>query len=567
MRATRPDPAARRALGQRRDEWRMVLVMIAFVIAYGTLGVRMGAMSLADPVEPQMASADGEARAARAEIVDRNGHLLAGNLPAWSLFARPHEITDPAGTAAALVPIFPDLSEATLRARLSAPRKFVWVKRPVTPRQKQAIMDLVPARPALKFGRRETRIYPAGPAAAHLLGRVGTDAEGVTSATMVGQAGAELHFDARLRDPALADRPLALSIHLGAQQAMHDVLRRGMAHLGAKAAVGVMLDVETGEVIASVSLPDFDPNAPMPSGPIDPEGPRLNRAVAGLFELGSTIKTFTAAIAIEAGLVGPQTLIDVTTPLTVRRQTFRERHKIERHITVADIISRSANLGVIRMALGVGTPAFKDKLRALGFFDPLDLEVGEAPRARPLLPPKWTDLSTATASFGHGFSISPMHLAAAYATLANGGRKVTPSLVRGGRAPGARVFSAETSAQMVEILRHTVEKGTGRRADVPGYEVGGKTGTAEKLTPGGTYDDDRVLSSFAAIFPASRPRYAMVIMLDEPTDPDSGSRQASRTAVPLAREAITRIAPIMGLKPSEDTPLAAHPALTAAYAD
>jgi cell division protein FtsI (penicillin-binding protein 3) len=525
-----------------------VLLAAAFVLAYAVAGARMALVALGEPAEPRLAAPAAETAPVRGTITDRDGRLLAANLPAWSVFARPEEVDDPAGTARALAPILPGVDAATLERRLSAPRRFVWVRRPVTPRQRQRIMDLDPARPALKFGRRDMRVYPAGRTVAHIVGRVAAAEEGVRSATLVGKAGVELAFDARLRDPARADRPLALSIDLGAQQAMRDVLARGVERYGAEGAAGVMLDVRTGEVIAMVSLPDFDPNAPVDTTLRGADSPRFNQAVTGLYELGSVFKALTAAIAIDVGVATPETELDVLTPIRVRRNLFRERHDLPRYLSVTDIVARSSNLGSIRLALGVNTGRFREHLKALGLFEPTGLELGEA-AARPLLPPEWTDLSTATISYGHGLSVSPMHLAAAYATLANGGRRVYPSLVKGGKPTGSRVFSERTATQMMQVLRATVTRGSARRAEVPGYEIGGKTGTAEKRKPNGEYDDERTRATFAAVFPTSEPRYAMVVMIDEPTDPESGSRQASRSAVPMTREAVARIAPIMGLPP------------------
>lgn len=532
-----------------RDEWRLVLVILAFMLAYGAVGVRMGALALGDPAEPRLAAGGGTDKPVRGQITDRKGRLLAANLPAWSLFARPPEIDDPAATAKAIAPIFPDLKEDWIEKRLGLDSKFVWIKRPVTPRQKQAVMDLDPAQPALKFGRRDMRIYPAGHDAAHIVGGVQAEDERVLSASLVGRAGVEYHFDARLRDPAQAGEPLALSIDLAVQSALRDVLAEGVSYFGAKAASAVLLNVHTGEVIAMVSLPDFDPNEPLTGPAGGAESPRFNRAVLGRYELGSVFKPVTAAIALETGVATPDTMVDTQTPLTYGRRRIRDIHRMPPALSLTDIVVRSSNLGSARLAMRANTKRFKVYLRQLGLFDALPVELSEAPRAVPLLPRKWIELTTMTASYGHGIAISPMHLASAYATLANGGRVVRPTLQRGGRALGPRVFSERTATQMLQILRQVVERGTGRRAEVKGYEIGGKTGTADKPKPGGGYYAKRVIATFASIFPVSQPAYALVIMLDEPTDPQSGMREASRTAVPVTGKAVQRIAPILGLRP------------------
>ena len=270
----------------------------------------------------------------------------------------------------------------------------------------------------------------------------------------------------------------------------------------------------------------------------------------------------TAAFALESGVVGPDTMIETGSALTYGRHRIRDMHRMPPEMPVTDIIVRSSNVGAARLALRVGTPRLKDYLKRLGFFDPLPLELAEAERAAPLLPPKWTDLSTMTISFGHGLAASPVHLAAAYATLASGGRRVRPTLVKGGAEPGERVFSQETSRRMMTMIREVVSRGTGRRTNLPGYAIGGKTGTADKYKPGGGYYRDRVIATFVSVFPTTNPKYVLVVSLDEPVDRSGRyiSREASRTAVPVTAAAIGRIAPLLGLRPlpvSEPAGLAA----------
>jgi cell division protein FtsI (penicillin-binding protein 3) len=273
--------------------------------------------------------------------------------------------------------------------------------------------------------------------------------------------------------------------------------------------------------------------------------------VQGRYELGSTFKVLTAAFALESGVVGPETLIETGTALTYGRYRIRDMHRMPPEMTVTAIVVRSSNVGAARLALRVGTPRLKDYFKRLGFFESLPLELAEAERAVPLLPPKWTDLSSMTISFGHGIAVSPVHLAAAFATLAGGGRRVLPTLIKGGGEPAERVFSPETARVMMQIIREVVRRGTGRRTNLPGYEVGGKTGTADKVRPGGGYYKKRVIATFASVFPTSNPRYALVISLDEPVDRSGPviKREASRTAVPVTAAAIARIAPLLGMRP------------------
>lgn len=540
---------ATRATARPRDDWRLVIVMLALFLCYAAVSVRMGLMALDEPAEPSLARSGGGIPV-RGEITDRQGRLIAANLPAFSLYANPREIKNPTKVAQELARIFPDMSEAGLYARLARDASFVWIRRPVTPSERQQVLDL--GHPGLKFGSRAMRVYPPGRVVAHIVGGVRAATEDVRYAELVGAGGVEGYFDERLRDPARLGRPLALSIDLSAQAALRDVVAAGVARYAAKGAAGVIIDVRTGEVLAMVSLPDFDPNA----GPGDFTGPaelspRFNRAVQGRYELGSTFKALTAAIALDAGVVSPETMIDTGSALVYGRERIRDLHGMPPQLSVTDIIVRSSNVGAARLALRVGTPRFKDYFKRLGLFEPPPLELAEAGRAVPLLPPEWTDLSSMTISFGHGMAVTPVHLAAAVATVANGGRRVRPTLVKGGAEPGEQVLAPATSRRMTEILREVVRRGTGRRTDLPGYEVGGKTGTADKYRPEGGYYKDRDISTFVSVFPTSTPQYVMVISLDEPVDRSGRyiSREASRTAVPITAAAISRIAPILGMRP------------------
>ncbi|MEM6356164.1 MAG: penicillin-binding protein 2 [Pseudomonadota bacterium] len=552
LRPRAPEPP--RAQARERDNWRVILVIFAFVLFYGVLGGRMALMALSDPAEPTL-GASAQAEPVRGAITDRAGRLLAANLPAYSLYAHPSEMHDAEGSAGALAEIFPDMEEADLRALLTDRRSFVWVRRPVTPRQKDRVLDI--GEPGLVFGYRDLRFYPAGRTAAHIVGSVKAGREAVHHAELVGAGGAERHFDRRLRNPARAGEPLALSIDLSAQAALADVLGREKARLGAKGAAGILMRT-TGEVVAMVSLPDFDPNErPKQKDRAAGRSPRFNRAVQGVYELGSVFKPITAAMALDAGVATPDSLIATGEPIIWRRQRVRDMHRMPAQMTVTDIIRRSSNVGSARLALMVTTPRFKEYLDALGMFAPSPLEIAEARGARPLLPPKWTELSTMNIAFGHGLAVSPMHLAAAYATLANDGRLVVPTLRQGYVPEGAgkEVFSPRAARQVLAMLRSVVTDGTGRRADVKGYEIGGKTGTADKPREDGRgYARDRVLATFASVFPISDPEYVLIVSMDEPTDRSGRypSRQASRTAAPAVREAVQRIAPILGLRPRPD---------------
>jgi cell division protein FtsI (penicillin-binding protein 3) len=539
-----------RSRAAMRGDWRMILLMACFCICYGAVAVRMFMLAAAPPEEPQLARDDGAARPIRGEIVDRDGNLLAGNLPAWSLYAHPQDVKDPVLAAAELARIFPDMDQSELLRTLTGKSRFVWIKRPVTPREKQAVHEL--GLPGLHFGHREMRIYPAGRAMAHVVGAVRAAREGVRFAELVGAGGVEGHFDARLRDPGLAGEPLRLSMDLAVQQVVREALGRGIERMTARGGTAVLMKVGTGEIVAMVSLPDFDPNAgPQPFSGDPGQNPRFNRAAQGRYELGSTFKVLTTAIALDAGVVDSDSLVETPPYLRYGRHTIRDFHRMPPIMTVEEIVVESSNVGSAKLALMVGTRRFKEYLDALGMFDPSGIELVEAFDNDTLVPARWTDLSSITISFGHGLAASPVHLAAAYATIANGGVRVHPSLIAGGRGPGPRVLSEETSAEMLRIMREVVVNGTARRADVPGYEIGGKTGTADKVRPDGGYYRDKVMSTFAAVFPTSQPQYVLVVSLDEPTDRSGKfpARTAGRTAAPVAADIIRRAAPVMNMRP------------------
>lgn len=538
-------------------EGRLWLLALGFLLAFGTIGGRMAVLAAADPAEPRSAAAGAEIRAQRADLTDRHGRVLATNLVTHSLYAQPRDIVDPARAARELAAIFPDIDAAALERRLTDGRSFLWIRRTLSPEQMQAVHEI--GDPGLMFGPREMRLYPNGRLAAHVLGGASFGEEGVQSAEVIGTAGIEKALDDRLRDPAHAGQPVALSLDLTVQAAVEEVLGAGMAMMNAKGAAAILMEAATGEILALSSLPDFDPNdRPQPPTQGDPaDSPLFNRAVQGLYELGSTFKIFAAAQALDLGLVNPETLIDATAPMTFGRHRIKEfqNKNYGPKLSVTDIIVKSSNVGTARLALQIGAVRQQAFLKSLGLFDPTPVELVEAPRARPLIPARWVDIVTITASYGHGMSASPLHLAAAYAAIANGGVTVRPTLLHGApRAPGPRVMSEQTARQAVAMLRGVVarEEGTANLADVPGYAVAGKTGTADKPDPRGGYYDDRVINTFASIFPAQDPEYVLVVTLDEPvenTGPEP-RRTAGWTAVPVAAEIIRRTAPLLGLRPA-----------------
>ncbi len=536
-----------------RAQSRLVLLAIAFVLSFGAVGWKMTVLATTSPVEPSGGGRSIQIVNQRANIVDRNGEILATNLATTSLYARPQDMIDGRAAADGLAAIFPDLESEKLFKLFTGARKFVWIKRQLSPEQAQAVKDI--GEPGLKFGPREIRLYPNGTLAAHILGGTTFGREGVSSAEVVGTAGVELEFDTFLRDVAEDGAPLELSIDISVQAAMRRVLAGGMAMMNAKGASAVLMEVDTGQVISMVSLPDFDPNqrpAPPVSG--DPSAsPLFNRVAQGRYELGSVFKIFTAALAMETGIATPDTMVDTQGPLRWGKFRIKDFRNYGPRLSLRDVVVKSSNIGSANLAIEFGAEAQQDFLRNLGFFEPLSLELKEAQHSKPLVPKNWSELSAMTISYGHGLATTPMHLAAAYAAMTNGGLLVTPTLLKGGELPDEsdRVISRETSDAMRDMLRQVVVRGTASLGDVDGYQIGGKTGTADKPDPNGGYYEGKVLATFASVFPMDDPKYVLIVSLDEPEEMSSGEprRTAGWTAVPVAAEIVRRIAPLMGMRP------------------
>ncbi|MBO9465006.1 penicillin-binding protein 2 [Tropicibacter sp. R15_0] len=542
-----------------QSEGRLLVLGVMFFCAFGVIGARMGAIAATEPVEPRAASTGASIVASRADIVDRRGRVLATNMDTHSLYAHPQQMIEPDRTAKELGKIFPDMDVQAMARRFNDPKKkFMWVRKKLSPEQMQAVHDI--GEPGLLFGPREMRLYPNGAIAAHVLGGAGFGREGVHSAEVIGTAGIEKFFDEELRNPAREGAPLELSLDLSVQAASEDVLYAGMKLLNAKGAASVLMDVHTGEVISIVSLPDFDPNdRPNPLVEGNPsDSPLFNRAVQGVYELGSTFKIFAAAQAMDLGLVNPNTVIDTRPPMKVGGHQIGEfKKKNYGQISVSEIIIKSSNRGTGKMALAIGPKRQQEFLRSLGFFDPTPAEIVEAKGGKPLLPKRWTDLSAVTISYGHGISTTPLHLAAGYAAIANGGIAVKPTLLKqNGAQDGPRVMSEQVAAASRLMLRQVVTEGTASFGEVPGYHVGGKTGTADKPKErGGGYYNDKVIATFATLFPAHDPKYVLIVTLDEPveTSGEKPRRTAGWTAVPVAAEMIGRVAPLLGLRPEYNT--------------
>ena len=546
-------PSERQARVRRRAQGRIVLLGAAFALAFGAVGAKMGVMASEAPPSRRAAAA-GADPGARADITDRRGRVLATNVETVSLYAEVRDIVDPEATARGLAAIFPDMDAERLAARLRPPRKFTWIRRTLSPEQRQAVHEL--GEPGLRFGPRQMRVYPAGRLAAHVLGGAGFGVEDVAWAELEGRAGIELAMDAWLSDPAHADGALRLSVDVAVQHAVEEVLAGAMALMGAKGATAVLMDAATGEIAAMASLPDFDPNARprvLASGDRG-DDPLFNRAVQGVYELGSVFKIFTAAQAVDLGLAGRSTLIDTSGPLRQNGFTIRDFKDYGPRLTLDDVIARSSNRGTARLALRIGGARQAAFLRSLGLFEPVGVELAEAPGAAPIAPAKWPDLTVMTVSYGHGIAVSPLHLAAAYAPMVNGGRRVRPTLIAGAGGAGERVLTAAAADAARAMLDRVVnaDVGTAKMAQVEGYPMGGKTGTADKPSATGSYADDKVIATFAGAFPIDDPRWVLVVTLDEPneTSGELERRTAGWTAVPTAAEIVHRVAPLLGMRPA-----------------
>lgn len=545
-------------LTQKRAERRLFFVGIMFLISFVLVCARMTVLASSEVSSVLTEVGPSNFISQRSNILDRNGNILATNLPTFALYARPQVMIRPQLAVKKLIKIFPDLNAKKMLIDFTGQKTFLWVKDKLSPEQRQAVHEI--GEPGLMYGPREMRLYPNGRFASHVLGGTRFNNQSATNADMVGNAGVEATFNNYLSDRAEEGKALQLSLDLSVQAAVENILGGSMNIMRAKGATSIVLDVITGEIITMVSLPDFDPNNRQIefAGDNANNNPLFNRAVQGVYELGSTYKVFTVAKALDLGLVDPETEIDVFRKTNILGTEVRDDHYKVPKLSVTDILTESSNVGTATLAAKIGKNNQISMLKDLGLFHPTEVELIEAKGITPLKPKKWIDSSTVTISYGYGLSMSPLHLAVAYATLINGGFKITPTILKqDNKDLGRRVISAETSNQLRKILRSVVQRGTATLGNVEGYEVGGKTGTANKQKVGARgYDNDRVVSTFVSFFPVKSPRYVLLVSFDEPSyrgGKEKNERSAGWTAVPVAAEIIKRIAPLLNLRPSFDT--------------
>jgi len=518
---------------------RLVLAGCLIALAFAAIAGRVVELSaFRDHNEPAVAESDGEARLkiGRANIVDRNGLLLATSLRTPSLFADPRDVLDPEAAAAKLVTVLHDLNPAEVAAKLKTNSRFVWLKRNLTPKEQNAVNQL--GIPGLYFEEEWRRVYPQGSLTAHAIGFTDVDDRGIS--------GLEKAFDDVLRS---GNEPIRLSLDLRVQHVVRDELAKQVRLFEGIGGTGVVLDVNSGETVAMVSLPDFDPNV---AGRVS-EDARFNRATLGVYEMGSTFKIFNTAMALDSGSTSLRGGYDATHPIRISRFTINDYHAKRRWLSTPEIFMYSSNIGSVKMALAAGTEVQRDYMARFGFLSETTLELPE--RGRPMAPSPWREINTMTISFGHGIAVSPMHLAAGVATVVNGGVRRPVTLLRTERpGPGRRVIQERTSRDMRRLMRLVVENGTGRKASAEGYLVGGKTGTAEKAGGRAGYKRKRLLSSFVAAFPLNEPRYVVLVMVDEPKGQEHSHGYATGgwVAAPAVKRIIERAAPLLGVAPVDE---------------
>ena len=582
VRVTAPDLARRAALDKTYG--RLVIAAAGFALLYGAVVVKLTDATIIRPKTPHLAESaprhidppaagpggvtpasavDFDLHAQRAMVTDRNGEILAVSLPTAGLYANPQEMIDAADVTHRLKAVLPHLDEEATRARLiramapiavdpaatdaagdpKKPKKkpeFIYIARQITPREQLAINRL--GIPGVYFEPTERRRYPQGRVAAQVMGGVDIDGHGT--------AGVERAFEQRLHDDA---EPLRLSIDVRVQAVVREELEHAKQEFSAIGACGIVMDVRTGEVLAMVSLPDYDAND---SGNADPDA-RMNRAVTGMYEPGSTFKLQTAAMALDSGAAQIWSQFDASQPIKIGRFTITDFEGKHRWLYLPEVLAYSSNLGAAHIAQAVGAERQRAWLQRMGMLDRIGVELPEA--GRPLYPPvaNWKEVATLTIGFGHGIAVSPLHVVRGTAALSNGGIVLRPTILAlppdANPPQGERVMQQATSDTIRKLMRLVVTDGYGKPAEVAGYYVGGKTGTAEKVGAHG-YKKHTNVSAFMSVFPMNAPRYAVYMMLDEPhaTAETHGYSTAGYVSAPAAGRVIGRIGPMLGLLPDID---------------
>jgi cell division protein FtsI (penicillin-binding protein 3) len=542
---------------------RIGLAIIVFGICYAVIAGRLVMYAATDNTTVRRSYSADAVATARPDILDRNGEILATDVRMPSLFAEPHRIIDKDEAVELLATVIPDLDVAEVRERLSSRRRFAWLRREITTKQRQDIHRL--GLPGIGFMHENKRVYPSGPLVSHLLGHVNIDNQGIAGIEkwLDSRGLADLHLAGLARDRL--QQPVELAVDIRVQHALRDELIKARTKYKALAAAGLVLDARTGEIVSMVSVPDYDPNNPREA--LDPS--RINRLTTGVYEMGSTFKALTLAMAIDSGRMNLNSVFDARVPLQYGKHTINDYHGQKRMLTMPEVFTYSSNIGTARMALALGVEHHKLFLRRLGQLDRLRTELPES--AEPIVPRRWQEINTVTIAFGHGLSVAPLQAMMANAALVNGGLLIPPTFRKRTEEEAmqvaTRVIKPETSEKMRYLMRLNAEKGTAKRADVDGFYVGGKTGTSEKVV-NGRYARHKLLNTFTAVFPADQPRYLLLVMLDEPQviAETHGYATSGWNAAPTAGLIIARIAPLLSIAPRFDLPPADRLILASARA-
>jgi cell division protein FtsI (penicillin-binding protein 3) len=525
---------------QETARHRLVVTGAIFVMVFVAVALRMSYVSLfRDSSEPtqRVAARGGTIQSERADIVDRNGVVMATAVPVMSAFVNPHLLLDTQDAAKKIVSALPEFKYGEVKEKLDADKSFVWIKRGMTPREYDLVNRL--GIPGLEFQAEERRIYPQGSTGAHVIGYDSIDNTGL--------AGAERFFDQQLQ----IGEPVQLSIDLRLQRMVEDELVHAVQKFSAIGGQAIVMDVTNGEILAMASLPTYDAN----SAKTITNDALFNRATLGVYEQGSMFKIFNTALALDSGKITLADRFDASAPIKIDRFTIHDDPDVpHRVLTVPEVFKFSSNIASAKMAVEVGTEAQRAFFDKIGFLKPVSTQLTEL--AAPLYPTHWAKINTMTIAFGHGISVTPLHVAMGAAAVVNGGVLHNPSLIKhtAGSDPGRRIIQAKTSLQLRELLRLNVMEGTGRKAEIQGYEIGGKTGTAEKPSRGG-YRQKALISSFVGMFPMSEPKFLVLVTLDEPHGlPETGGyATGGMVSAPSVQAIIGNIVSLYGILPGDWT--------------
>src|SRR5882672_3209026 len=531
---------------------RIGLAILAFTVVYAIIAGRLVLYAMTPDNHGARRGGTDAGGTARPDILDRNGEVLATDVKASSLFGEPKRLIDVDEAVELLTAVMPDLDAKEVRDRLgNKKRGFAWLRREITAKQQQDVYRL--GIPGVGFLNENKRVYPNGAEVAHLIGLVNVDNQGIAGMEkwVDGNGLAALHAAGLATDRL--QEPVQLAIDLRVQHAVRDELLAARDKFKAKAAAGLITDVRTGEIISMVSVPDFDPNTPKEAS--DPT--RINRLTTGVFELGSTFKALTLAMGLDSGKFTLNSTLDARQSLRYGKFTIHDYHATHRVLSVPEIFVHSSNIGTAKIALGMGVEHHKWFLKKMGQLDRLYTELPES--ATPIVPKRRGELNTITTAFGHGLSVAPLQATMAVGALMNGGTMIPPTFMKRSEEEAqklaVRVIKPETSVAMRYLMRLNAEKGSAKKVDIPGYYVGGKTGTAEKVV-NGRYSKTKLLTTFMAVLPADKPRYLVTILIDEPqpTPETHGYATSGWNAAPTAGNIIRRVAPMLGLEPRLDLP-------------